>query len=338
MTFDSDFDAIAGVTNVDPTTQAATYLINDNGGGNLEPLLDLTVSEAGTLALFVAGFNGQGGCYQYKVEITAPTDAPTPTSGESLTGTVTEEGAGTPISGATITILDGANAGGMTSTSANGTYRFDGLSSGNANLSAEASGYLERRSGTFIDGVTTLNFTLPRATAETESGIGVVINEFRARGPNGESDEFIELRNDSASSVNIGRWQIHGSNSSGTTSNRRNISSGVVLGPGCHYLLGNSRSSGYDGPTDATFGTGITDTGGFALKKQDGTINHQVGMSSCSAFKEWTPLSSFGSSSSNRSYARTGVDTNNNRADFSMISPSTPLTSSASCSQRIAAP
>ena len=172
MTFDSDFDAIAGVTNVDPTTQAATYLINDDGGGDLEPLLDLTISEAGTLALFVAGVNGQEGCYQYKVEITAPTDAPTPTGGESLTGTVTEESVGTPISGATITILDGANAGDTTSTSANGAYRFDRLSSGNANVSAEASGYLQRRRGTFIGGVTTLNFTLPRATAWSRTGQG----------------------------------------------------------------------------------------------------------------------------------------------------------------------
>ena len=170
------------------------------------------------------------------------------------------------------------------------------------------------------------------------SGSGVVINEFRARGPNGASDEFIELRNDSAASVSIGGWQVHGSNSSGTTSNRRTISSGVVLGPGCHYLLGNSRSSGYDGPTDATFGTGITDTGGLALRKSDGTIVDQVGMSSGSAFKEGTPLSGFPSSNTNRSYARTGSDTNNNKADFTLISPSTPKTSASSCSQRIAAP
>ena len=102
VTFDSDFDPIAGITNVDLEAQSATYLIDDDGGGNLEPLLSFTASHAGTLALFVAGVNGRAGCYQYKVEITAPTGS---TTGVSLTGVVTESGAGTFVRGATITIF-----------------------------------------------------------------------------------------------------------------------------------------------------------------------------------------------------------------------------------------
>jgi len=167
----------------------------------------------------------------------------------------------------------------------------------------------------------------------TESGIGVVINEFRTRGPMGANDEFIEILNNSSANVNIGGWQVVGSNNSGTTSVRRNIPSGIVLGVGCHYLLGNSNTNGYNGSTDTTYGVGITDTGGIALRKSDGTVVDQVGLSSGSAFKEGSPLPSFPGDNTNHSYSRPDVDTNNNLADFLMISPSTPKTSASSCVQ-----
>jgi hypothetical protein len=167
------------------------------------------------------------------------------------------------------------------------------------------------------------------------SGLGVVINEFRTRGPAGGNDEFIELRNDSSGSVDISGWEIHGSNNAGGTTNRRTIPSGTVLAAGCHYLLGNSKA--YTGATDTTYGTGITDSGGVALKQTNGTIVDQVGLSTGSAFQEGTPLASFPNGSSDRSYARASADTNNNASDFSLITPSTPLTSAASCSERVMA-
>src|SRR5438309_2362417 len=58
---------------------------------------------------------------------------------------------------------------------------------------------------------------------------GVVISEFRTRGPNGASDEFIELYNLSSGSINIGGWKINGSNSLGTVSTRVTISTGTSL-------------------------------------------------------------------------------------------------------------
>ena len=167
------------------------------------------------------------------------------------------------------------------------------------------------------------------------SGLGVVINEFRTRGPAGGNDEFIELRNDSSGSVDISEWEIHGLNNAGGTTKRRTIPSGTVLAAGCHYLLGNSKA--YTGATDTTYGTGITDSGGIALKQTNGTIVDQVGLSNGSAFQEGTPLASFPNGSSDHSYARTSADTNNNASDFSLITPSTPLTSAASCSDRVMA-
>ena len=167
----------------------------------------------------------------------------------------------------------------------------------------------------------------------TQSGLEIVINEFRTRGQAGENNEFIELKNNSSSTVNIGGWQVVGPNSSGTTSVRQNIPPGIVLGVGCHYLLGNSNTNGYCGLTDTAYGVGITDTGGIALKKSDGAIIDQVGLSSGSAFKEGSLLPAFPNSNTNNSYSRTDVDTNNNLTDFILLSPSTPKTPASSCVQ-----
>jgi hypothetical protein len=168
------------------------------------------------------------------------------------------------------------------------------------------------------------------------TGNGVVINEFRTRGPNGGNDEFIELRNDSGAPIDIGQWRIVGSNASGTTDVRRILDAGITLNAGCHFLLTNSNTSGYSDsvPGDMTYGVGVTDDGGIALTRADGSIVDQVGMSSGSAYREGSALDDFGGGNSNRAYARTGNDTNNNRADFSMRSPSTPQNRSASCATR----
>ena len=89
----------------------------------------------------------------------------------SLTGTVSGSDAGR-LSGATVTFLDGVNAGRSVTTNSNGEYRFDSVTEGNANLAARASGYSEARGGVFVNGTNTLNFTLQRAGPFTEFGPG----------------------------------------------------------------------------------------------------------------------------------------------------------------------
>ena len=132
--------------------------------------------------------------------------------------------------------------------------------------------------------------------AQAVGSPNIVISEFRVRGPNGGSDEFVELYNLSSSPVNIGGWKINGSNVSGTTSTRVTITSGVTLNPGCHYLVTNSATSGgpYSGSVtgNQTYASGVTDDGGIALLMADNTIVDQVGMSTGSAYKEGTPLAS----------------------------------------------
>lgn len=168
----------------------------------------------------------------------------------------------------------------------------------------------------------------------------IIISEFRTRGPAGGNDEFIELYNNSAASVNISGWKIKGSNNAGSVSTRATVPVNTILNAGCRYLVTNNASGGYSGsaPSNLTYSTGITDDGGIAVTLADDTIVDQVGMSSGSAYKEGTPLASFGSTNSDRSYERKAVganagsqDTDNNANDFVLRSPSNPQNAAAGC-------
>ncbi|HSM71590.1 MAG TPA: lamin tail domain-containing protein, partial [Anaerolineales bacterium] len=156
---------------------------------------------------------------------------------------------------------------------------------------------------------------------------GVVISEFRTRGPSGADDEYIELYNPTTAIVDISGWKINVSNDSGNTSTRATIPAATILRSGQYYLLARSGTSGYSGvvPADQTYGQGITNAGGIALVRPDNTVIDQVGMGPGSAYKEGTPLSPL-PSNSNQSYERklggasdSCQDTNDNANDFSII-------------------
>lgn len=59
-------------------------------------------------------------------------------------------------------------------------------------------------------GLALLLATLAGAAPAVASTSGVVISEFRFRGPVGGNDEYVELVNAGASSVNIGGWRVQG--------------------------------------------------------------------------------------------------------------------------------
>jgi uncharacterized protein len=173
------------------------------------------------------------------------------------------------------------------------------------------------------------------------SAQGVVISEFRTRGPNGGSDEFVELYNATGASVPIGGWLIRGSNNAGTVSTRATITAGTTLGAGCHYLVTNSSTSGgpYSGTVagDQTYATGITDDGGIALTLPDMTVVDQVGMSAGSAYKEGTTLTAL-TTNVDRGYERkpggtsgSGQDTDNNASDFALVTPNDPQNRLSTC-------
>ena len=179
------------------------------------------------------------------------------------------------------------------------------------------------------------------AAAETAaSAQGVVISEFRTRGPLGGNDEFIELYNATGADVDIGGWLVRGSNNAGTVSTRATIPSPTTLAAGCHYLLTNATpTTGYSGSVagDRTFTTGITDDGGIALTLADTTVVDQVGMSTGSAYKEGTPLTSL-TTNVDRGYERkpggasgSGQDTDDNSADFALVTPNNPQNKLSTC-------
>jgi uncharacterized repeat protein (TIGR01451 family) len=158
----------------------------------------------------------------------------------------------------------------------------------------------------------------------------VVISEFRTRGPRGEQDEFIELYNRSNRRLDLSGWTVAVSDGSGVTRPLLTIAPGTLLPARSHLLLTNS--SGYSGSVaaDQTFTGDIADEGGIALRPLRGIPGDEVGMSNGSAFREGAvlaPLRTNASQSYERRPGGTGgstVDSNNNRADFRVRTPSDP--------------
>ncbi len=103
---------------------------------------------------------------------------------------------------------------------------------------------------------------------------GLVISEFRFRGPAGGNDEFIELLNTSDGNIDISGYALQGcASASGAPSNRAVVPSAVVLEPDQHYLFTNSAAGGYSGSVagDQTYATGISDNAGTCVVNGGGT-------------------------------------------------------------------
>jgi uncharacterized protein (TIGR03437 family) len=163
-----------------------------------------------------------------------------------------------------------------------------------------------------------------------------VISEFRTRGPNGASDEFIEIYNNSDSVLEVGGWKLRGSSSSGNTTTRLTISAGTRIPSRGHFLAVNS--GGYSGSIsgDQTYTSGIANDGGLALTLPDDSIVDQVGLSAGSAYKEGMHLAPL-PSDANQSYERrpggvngSSQDSNDNFSDFQLLTPSDPQNTSSS--------
>jgi endonuclease/exonuclease/phosphatase family metal-dependent hydrolase len=180
-------------------------------------------------------------------------------------------------------------------------------------------------------------FTLGLGAAPADaSASGVVISEFRTRGPVGGNDEFIELRNAGPAPVDISGWLLQGcaSGSPGNASTRATVDDGVVLAPGQSYLFANTASAGYSGTVepDQTYATGITDfaTTNFAgIRLAVDTTNVVDGVGAPnSPCREGTGFVTPGANGDN-SFERVGgtTDTGNNATDFVGPKPGNPQNS-----------
>ncbi len=161
--------------------------------------------------------------------------------------------------------------------------------------------------------------------------LGVNISEARFRGPGGGSDELVEIKNTSSGDVDISGWALEGcAGGSGNPSNRAMVPAGTVLAAGQHYLFANN---GYTGSVaaDLSYSTGISDTGGARIVDGGGAMVDGVASSSGGSdlCREGTGLS-FPSGNNDDSFHRAGegaTDTDDNLADFTGPSPSTPTNS-----------
>ena len=166
--------------------------------------------------------------------------------------------------------------------------------------------------------------TLLVPAAAASASTDLVISEFQTRGPSGGNDEFVEIRNKSASPVAIGGLRLEGcaSASPGTASLRVAVPAGVTLAPNQAYLFANTTAPGYSGATtpDATYGTGFTDfaASNFAGIRLvlDGVTMDGVG-SPQSPCREGTGFSTPTTNGAN-AFERGGqtLDTDNNVANF----------------------
>jgi len=166
-----------------------------------------------------------------------------------------------------------------------------------------------------------------------QAAFGVVISEFRTRGLNGASDEFIEIFNPTGSAIAIGNWQLRVLTGTGTESTRVTIPLGVTLVPGQYYLIANSTvTTGYSDLVlpDQTYTTGIVDEGGIALYDNLGIRIDSVGLNTVyTTYTETSPLSALSNFTpdANRGYERrfSGcLDDGNNSTDFVLQNPSNP--------------
>ncbi len=118
-------------------------------------------------------------------------------------------------------------------------------------------------------GIAASVFLLPGLRAQAPSGI--VVSEFRVRGPNGGSDEFVELFNNSTAAIDISGWKIKGSNSAGTVGVRVTIASNTALKAGCYFLATNSSASA--GPYSGGLGGGRAYTATLTCADPAGNIS-----------------------------------------------------------------
>jgi beta-lactamase superfamily II metal-dependent hydrolase len=323
-------DASAGIDIFAPSTNFGSFAIGT------------TVEASGAVAHF-------SGVTELTVSSVMPIGATTPPSPRLVTlSQLANGGAGEAFEGSLVRVEN------VSVTS--GSFPAAGAS-GNVTI-ADATGSVTLRidSDTNIDGIATPTGTFPvvgvvsqfDATAPFDNGYqilprnlsdigrasGVVISEFRFRGPNGGNDEFVELYNSTAASIDISGWKLKGSNSTGMTTTRATVANGIGIPAHGHFLFANDNAAGgYSGSVAAnhSYATGIADNGGIAITTAADMVIDQVGLSAGSAFKEGSPLAPLGSSNLNRSYERRpgGVDgstqdTASNAADFVVRTPSDP--------------
>lgn len=116
---------------------------------------------------------------------------------------------------------------------------------------------------------------------------GVLISQFRFRGPRGGNDEFIQVKNTSTAAADLSGYQVKacGNNGALLATPVATVPSGTALIPAGSSLLfvnvqdGTAISPGYNGPVagEVAYTNGVVDRGGIQLVDGTGTVIDGVG-------------------------------------------------------------
>jgi len=176
-----------------------------------------------------------------------------------------------------------------------------------------------------VSGLLVCACALAWAATAGASPNGVVISEFRFRGPAGGNDEFVELTNAGGAPVTISGWKLQGcSSTTGAASDRATVPAGVTLGVGEHYLfVNNNAAGGYSGtvPGDRTFGTGFTDGAGARIVDAGASVIDGVSgtLTAASECREGAGIAGMPTTNGDQSFERKvggTQDTGDNATDF----------------------
>jgi hypothetical protein len=175
-----------------------------------------------------------------------------PGSTLTISGTI-RDASSNPISGAVVRLNN--NPATQVTTTALGTYTFNGLAVGSNNTVTvtKAATQFAPAYRTFNDMSTnqTADFNGTPAPGGTTPNAGdVLISEFRSEGPAGATDEFVELYNNTDSAITVqasdatAGWSVHALDATGTSSIEiAVIPNGTVIPARGHYLLAGSAYS-----------------------------------------------------------------------------------------------
>ncbi|MBI5945014.1 MAG: lamin tail domain-containing protein [Chloroflexi bacterium] len=155
------------------------------------------------------------------------------------------------------------------------------------------------------------------AAPKLQVATSIVISEFRTTGPNGGSDEFIELYNPTNSEIDLSGWKLKKSADCGAASATPlyTFLAGTSLASGQHLLV---KGSNFSGVFDFSATLSIADTGGIAVTNAADILVDAVGMCNTTEFVEGNSLNPL-SGTANQSYERKDngcTDADNNSTDF----------------------
>ncbi|HEX8474910.1 MAG TPA: DNA/RNA non-specific endonuclease [Pyrinomonadaceae bacterium] len=254
-------------------------------------------------------------------------------NGYTISGTVTSN-TGTPLAGMTVNLMSGATTVATTTTDANGNYSFPGVAeNGTYTVTPSGAGF------TFTPPSQSFSNLNANQTANFSATPQVVISEFRFRGTdpdgagalNGDTNEFIELYNQTDQSISLAGWSLV--SSGGTIV--RTLTNGQIPARAHYLIVGTSYGLGGVAAGDATLsgGTDIPDGTGVALFNNSsnfvtGARLDAVGFSGAdSLYLEQGGLTPAGGITTDGEYSfvrklgnGTPQDTDNNAADFDFVS------------------